>query len=80
MTWHKSTFSGSDPQSCVEVWRKSTFSGSATQGECVEFGVDADDGNVRVRDTKDRDGAVLSFTPGEWTAFLEGVRAGEFDL
>ncbi|GAB1823467.1 DUF397 domain-containing protein [Herbidospora sp. RD11066] len=55
--------------------RKSSFSGPV--GECVEVEVVS---VVQVRDTKDPDGTPLSFTPGEWRAFLSGVRAGEFDV
>jgi len=35
---------------------------------------------VLVRDSKDREGPVLSFSPDEWAAFTAGVRGGEFDL
>lgn len=56
------------------AWRKSSASGSAG---CVEITDTAE--NVWVRDTKDRSGPVLSFTRHEWTAFLAGVLAGEFD-
>jgi hypothetical protein len=35
---------------------------------------------VAVRDSKDRRGPVLNFTPDEWKAFVGGVRNGEFDL
>ena len=56
------------------VWRKSTQ--SYTNG-CVE--VAFVDGHVAVRDSKNRSGPVLVFTPFEWTAFLGGVRDGEFD-
>ncbi len=35
---------------------------------------------VAVRDSKDRQGPVLTFTPAEWRAFVVGVRSGEFDL
>lgn len=45
---------------------------------CVEVGRYAD-GSVAVRDTKDRSQPALVFTQKEWTAFLQGVRAGEFD-
>lgn len=38
------------------------------------------DGKIGVRDSKDQRGPVLVFTPHEWTAFLSGVRGGEFDL
>jgi Domain of unknown function (DUF397) len=33
---------------------------------------------VLVRDSKDPDGAVLTFTVEEWDAFQAGVLAGEF--
>ena len=55
-------------------WRKSTRSG--TNG-CVE--VAFVQGQVAVRDSKQRGGPVLVFTPQEWAAFLSGVHAGEFD-
>jgi hypothetical protein len=55
-------------------WRKARASGN--QG-CVEITDTAE--SVWVRDTKDRQGPVLTFTRSEWTAFLAGVRAGEFD-
>jgi hypothetical protein len=57
------------------VWRKSSRSG--TNG-CVEVAVV--DGKVAVRDSKERGGPVLVFTPLEWEAFVGGVRDGEFDL
>ncbi|WP_063819245.1 DUF397 domain-containing protein [Herbidospora cretacea] len=55
--------------------RKSSFSGSV--GECVEVEVVS---VVKVRDTKDPGGPALSFTPGEWRAFCDGVREGEFEI
>lgn len=36
-------------------------------------------GGVAVRDEKLANGPVLTFTAEEWTAFLAGVRNGEFD-
>ena len=59
-----------------ERWRKSTKSGG--NGACVE--VRHVDGVVEVRDTKDRSGPVLRFTPAEWVAFLDGVHRDEFTL
>ncbi len=35
---------------------------------------------IGVRDSHDRDGPVLWFTPQEWEAFCGGVRDGEFDM
>lgn len=57
------------------VWRKSSASGS---GNCVE--VASSGQSILVRDTKNRDGGVLTFTSGEWQAFVTGVEAGEFGL
>jgi hypothetical protein len=56
------------------LWRKSTR--SQAQTNCVE--VAALDGGRAVRDSKDRHGAVLSFTAAQWAAFTAGVQAGEF--
>jgi len=36
--------------------------------------------SVLLRDSKDQLGPSLRFTPEEWSAFLVGVRSGEFDL
>lgn len=59
-------------------WRKSTYSGS-NGGGCVEIARNLP-GIVTVRDSKDREGPVLTFTPAEWSAFTDRVRSGEFDL
>ncbi|MEV6231847.1 DUF397 domain-containing protein [Saccharopolyspora shandongensis] len=70
MIWRKSSYSGQSG-SCVEVgWRKS--SRSAGQGNCVEVALVPE--VVAVRDTKDRDGAVLMFPRRQWAAFLSGLR------
>lgn len=58
-------------------WRKSSFSGA--QAECVETAV-LEDGSIGVRDSKHGEGSpVLSFTRTEISAFIKGVKAGEFD-
>ena len=54
-------------------WRKSSRCGTNT---CVE--VAKLDDVVLVRDSKNPEAAALSFTPDEWTAFVDGVTAGEF--
>lgn len=56
-------------------WRKSSH--SHTNG-CVE--VAFIEGQVAVRDSKDRSGPVLLFTAHEWEAFVGGARDGEFEL
>ncbi len=58
------------------AWHKS--SRSSGNGNCVEVAI-LDD-SVAVRDTKDRSGPVLVFTPAEWSAFVAGAKGGEFDL
>jgi hypothetical protein len=40
---------------------------------------DQPEGAIGVRNSRDREGPVLHFTPDEWQAFLGGVRNGEFD-
>jgi len=57
-------------------WLKSSLSFS--NGNCVEVAA-LPGGGVCVRNSRDPDGPVLRFTPGEWRAFLDGARLGEFD-
>ena len=64
--WRKSSHSTSNGH-CVQ-WRKSSHSN--LNGSCVEV---AD--RVQVRDSKDPDGPVLTFTPAEWQAFINGLKA-----
>ena len=56
------------------TWQKSTH--SVTNG-CVEVAVV--EGHFAVRDSKNRGGPILQFTPVEWDAFVAGVVDGEFD-
>ncbi len=58
------------------VWIKSSL--SYALGNCVEV-ADLPGGHIGVRNSRDADGAILSFTPAEWHAFIGGVRNGEFD-
>jgi hypothetical protein len=57
------------------VWRKATRSG--TDGACVEV-AEVPDG-VRVRDSKDPDGPMLSFTTEAWRDLLCRIRKGELE-
>jgi hypothetical protein len=50
-------------------WRKSSRS-TDNGGACVEV-ADNLPGRVLVRDTKDRDGGTLTFTPQAWRAFVD---------
>jgi Domain of unknown function (DUF397) len=55
----------------LTAWRKSSYSGS-NGSNCVEVGGSAP--AVMVRDTVDRAGAVLAFTPGAWRQFAAKVK------
>ena len=56
----------------VGGWRKSSYSGN-NGGDCVEVG--HRERGVLVRDTKDREGPVLRFTPEAWRRFATWVKA-----
>lgn len=53
-------------------WRKSSYSGNG--GDCVEVGDVAR--VIIVRDTKDRSGPVLRFSPAVWRRFADQVKTG----
>jgi hypothetical protein len=53
------------------TWRTSSYSGN-NGGQCVEAG--SAPGRVMVRDTKDRDGQTLAFTPSAWRNFAARIR------
>jgi hypothetical protein len=59
------------------VWFTSSFSGGNSES-CVEVAV-VPDGNVAVRDTKDRTRQAHRYSANGWAAFLAAVRAREFD-
>jgi hypothetical protein len=62
-----------DSQRSSIVWRKSEAS---AESGCVEVAVVGD--SVLVRNSRDPNGPVLSFSRSEWTAFLLGARNGTF--
>jgi hypothetical protein len=63
---------GCDP---TRPWIKATASTPASN--CVELRRGAV-GGVDVRDSKDSDGAVLSFSSAQFTAWLDGAGGGEY--
>ena len=60
----------------MPIWRKSTASNPS--GNCVEFAVLGPD-EIGVRNSRDPDGPMLTFTRAEIDAWLAGTAAGEFD-
>ena len=66
------------PQLTSAVWKKASRSNGNGGNNCVEVAF-LDAGGIAVRDSKDRTGPALVFTPAEWDAFLGGVRDDEFD-
>lgn len=59
------------------IWVKASRS-NGNGAACVEVARTPE--AIHVRDSKDRQGPVLTFTPAEWAAFLDGAVKGEFDL
>jgi hypothetical protein len=53
-------------------WRTASYSSNGG-GNCVEVAGQA--GRVLVRDTKDRTGPVLGFSPAAWRRFADRLRA-----
>jgi hypothetical protein len=60
------------------VWRKSSYS-SGNGGQCVEVTTGLP-GAVAVRDSKDVAGPHLEVTAQAWSAFVTGIKEGEFSL
>lgn len=58
------------PNSGERVWRKSSRSNGAQN--CVEVALEPE--VVGVRDSKDRSGAVLTFSRQQWMQFVSGLR------
>ncbi|MEU7041219.1 DUF397 domain-containing protein [Streptomyces varsoviensis] len=59
------------------MWRKSSYSG--VNGNCVEVATPLPR-SIDVRDSKDPQGPVLTFTSEAWSAFLGTVDEGAYDL
>ncbi|MFE6747141.1 DUF397 domain-containing protein [Kitasatospora purpeofusca] len=68
LTWFKSSYSTNEGAACVEIaWHKSSYSGNEGT-ECVEVADTTT--SVLVRDSKDKSGPHLTFTPDGWQSFL----------
>lgn len=70
LAWFKSSYSGGDGDSCVEValsWHKSSYS-TGDGDDCVE--VAACPTTVHVRDSKVQEGPQLALAPSAWTSFV----------
>ena len=60
------------------VWKKSSRSNGNGGNNCVEI-MDTGIG-IQVRNSKDPNSAVLTYTYAEWTAFIAGAQDGEFNI
>ncbi|MEV4382613.1 DUF397 domain-containing protein [Streptosporangium sp. NPDC049644] len=58
-------------------WRKSTLS-QGGGNNCVEVALNLPD-IVAIRDSKAPDEPSMIFTHSEWSAFVNGIRNGQFD-
>lgn len=78
VVWQKSSYSGGSGGNCVEIgrWRKSSYS-TGSGGECLEV-ADGIPGIVPVRDAKNPHGPALTFASAAWSAFVAGLKSGEF--
>jgi hypothetical protein len=59
------------------TWRKSRRSNGG--GNCVELARLPEGTGVAIRNSRNPDGPALVFTQAEITAFVDGVRDGDFD-
>ncbi|MFE6159526.1 DUF397 domain-containing protein [Streptomyces sp. NPDC056486] len=75
LNWFKSSHSGGEGGSCLEVayaWRKSSHS-SGEGGECVE--VSPCPHAIHVRDSKNPDGPNFAVSAAAWVSFITHASA-----
>ncbi|MFF1919447.1 DUF397 domain-containing protein [Streptomyces sp. NPDC058221] len=68
--WFKSSYSGGEGGTCVEVaydWRKSSYS-SGGGGECIEVATSPT--TIHVRDSKNTQRPHFDVTPTAWSTFV----------
>lgn len=63
-----------------DEWIKSSRSNGSGGNQCVQVFMASHAGTTFVRNSRHPAGQMLSFTPAEWQAFIDGVKSGEFDL
>jgi hypothetical protein len=56
-------------------WRKARR--SANNGACLELAPAS--GQIYIRDSKDQDGPIVSFSGYSWRLFVADVKLGQFD-
>lgn len=56
------------------TWTKSTYSGA--NGGCVEWATLGSE--IGVRDSKDKTGPVLTFSPTAWQTFVDATSRGDY--
>lgn len=59
-------------------WHKSGYSSNGG-GNCVEVGTGLP-GKVAIRDSKNREGGMHVVSSQTWTAFIQAIKLGKFDL
>lgn len=81
IVWRKSSRSGNTSGNCVEAgaWRKSTHS-STSSGNCVEVAPYSDLAGIALRDTKDREGPMLTFTVSQWRGLVADLKRGDLEV